>query len=828
MPHFATFCLDREKDIVIDLDREGGRLRYTLRTPNHSTGNLITNLAAITGHPLTKDESGLKVMTGTIPCHIDGENRRIYMFRLGQTKVANIYDDGRIERRASIPAIAKTLMSQTTDYNLSYYQTLVKTFIPAECKFRTDLHTHMNGNLPPDILIALGIFHRIRYPLYYVKKLGLDLTEAMRGELSERRAEAEKRFRGGDLKGKYLTRRIDDNTFIDFSELILGNLENAAENISKIRNSLAVMKDGQAVFADLEKVYIYRYVFARGVPMDGVSDAFTERFAPEEAALFAKVPDSDVASALAQMALDSENESFKGFKLYENALLWIARNYAGCGVSYAEISDTNLAKRAAAPALLERIHAAMPAITKETGVTLRFLAALRRIPLLIGPDQNEKKSHLAENLAVLKGVAGDPYVAGSDIVGEEANDIRELSGEIAEITKIAADHPSFVLRIHAGENDALTENVANAVLAVKESLAPGQAFPRMRIGHGLYTPNLKSKKGAALIKLLKDNGVALEFQLTSNVRLNNLSHLDRHPLPEYLSCGISCVQGTDGGALYGTNSIDEELSLERMVGLSQSELMKMKAAEDRIYDASMLSFSEKMTAFKAAFNASGAASVADFYGEKIGSEDAELLSGASAAPQLPASEALAAYVRPLPQGKLPVIVLGGSFNSDRHKTRMKASGKAFIDALLGAADPEKVFFVIGHRASAYEKYLAQEAKGRFEVFSFVPSLVTPREAQKLAALEIGVRISKEPVGMGLYKSFYYEIFKRRPSGVIALDANASGMNVIQDARNSRFKSSIFLYEGSADLKGKAKTLSGYVRTFKGGEDAAAVAAALNG
>ena len=29
-------------------------------------------------------------------------------------------------------------------------KTIVKTYIRSECKFRTDLHTHMNDNLPPD------------------------------------------------------------------------------------------------------------------------------------------------------------------------------------------------------------------------------------------------------------------------------------------------------------------------------------------------------------------------------------------------------------------------------------------------------------------------------------------------------------------------------------------------------------------------------------------------------------------------------------------------------------------------------------------------------
>ena len=79
----------------------------------------------------------------------------------------------------------------------------------------------------------------------------------------------------------------------------------------------------------------------------------------------------------------------------------------------------------------------------------------------------------------------------------------------------------------------------------------------------------------------------LEFQLTSNVRLNNLSDLDRHPLKDYLRAGVRCVQGTDGGALYGTNSIDEELALEKLLGLSHDELRQMRSAERAVVEAGM-------------------------------------------------------------------------------------------------------------------------------------------------------------------------------------------------------------------------------------------------
>ena len=254
MEYFGRLYLDKEKDIIVELFMEGETMHYVLKTPNHGTGNLITNLAEMCGLPLSLDEDGMKIIRGTLPCYVTAENRKVFIFRLRDTKVANIYPDGTIERKASIPAISKTLMSQTKDYRLDFKRTVVKTYILRECKFRTALHTHMNANVDPDILIALGIRHQIRYPLYYVKKLKLLITKAQEEALTAQRSRIKKRFEGSKLTGKYRTRRIDDNTFINFADLILNNPEHAEHNIPKIRASLAVMKDGQAVFTNLEKV----------------------------------------------------------------------------------------------------------------------------------------------------------------------------------------------------------------------------------------------------------------------------------------------------------------------------------------------------------------------------------------------------------------------------------------------------------------------------------------------------------------------------------------------------------------------------------------------
>ena len=797
MIFFQQFYLDKEKDIAVDLRMEGDRLFYTIRTPNHHTGNLITNLAKLCGLETEDDERGLKVVRGEIPSYYDGDNRKMYILRLGNTKIANIFPDGRVEMKASIPAISKTLMSQTRDYKLGVAKTIVKTYILGECKFRTDLHTHMNGNLPPDALIALGIVRQLRYPYYYIKKLGLRCNLPQTARLEKRRIAAEAALGETTLTGRHRERRIDDLTFINFAELILGNPADAQYNIDRIRNSLTIPKDGQAVFANLEKVYLYRYVFTKGVPAED----------PYSGINLALIPDREVSAYAEQMYRDRETERFGSNTLYQDLLLWIAREYRRRGIEYAEISDTGLLNRESFALKLREIHEIMPAVTRETGVTLRFLAGIRRIPLTIIRDRITPNDYLADNLQILRAIAGDPYVAGSDIIGEEINSILELRAVIRELVKIAGEQDGFVIRIHAGENDSLRDNVANSIACVAEALTPGQQMPSLRIGHGLYTCDLHKPKGQKLLADMKKYGVTLEFQITSNVRLNNLSRLDNHPLRQYLRAGVACVQGTDGGALYGTDSIDEELSLEKLLGLSYDELKKMRRTDGEILEQSMRIFERRMAAFR---EACGAGDAEKWYLRRLEetpriTQDLWKESG-----RIDAAEELKDLTGPLPEGLFPVVIAGGSFNNSNHRPNMRDEDKLLIDRLLDTLDPAKAFFVIGHSLAGQEGYLAERNGGRFRIVAIVPNRISRAEEKRLHAAGVSVRISIESSGMGLYKSFTYEIFKRMDSALIAFDGNAPAQNLLQEAKNARGKCRIFANTRSRELSLKAKTLEGYV------------------
>ena len=194
------FFLDKEKDICINIYRKSeDELTYIIETPNHKTGNLISNIAKLCNKEISRNKEGLKIIKGTLPACINGDNEIVYLLRLGGIKIATIYENGNVELKAKIPAIVKTLMSQTKNYNLPIEKTIMKSYILKKNKFKTDLHTHMNANLSADVLIALGLKRQIKYPLYYIKKLNLKMSKKQGKEIAKQQAIVAEQFKDSGL-----------------------------------------------------------------------------------------------------------------------------------------------------------------------------------------------------------------------------------------------------------------------------------------------------------------------------------------------------------------------------------------------------------------------------------------------------------------------------------------------------------------------------------------------------------------------------------------------------------------------------------------------------
>ena len=804
MNFFDKFYLDKEHDIIVNLYKENDDgLTYVIETPNHKTGNLITNLAKICDLPISKNEKDMKIIKGFIPTSINGDNKEVYIFRLGGIKVANIYNDGTIEIKAKIPAINKTLMSQTKEYKIPVNKTLIKSYILKKEKFRTDLHTHIHANLNSDDLIALGIKHQIQYPFYYIKKLGLKLSDKQANEMFQKRLIIEQKYSYEDLPGKKLIRKIDDNTFINFADLIINNPENMEENIAKIRNSLVLMKDGQAVFTNLEKLYLYRYVFSKGKTSEDKIDITKEKIS--------KITNREIRNILLQMLEDEKNEEYKNNTLLQDKLLWVAREYAKQGIYYSEISVTWIVRKGEEGArILQELHEILPKIEKETGVKLRFLGSFSRT--LMTEEQ------LKEGIDVLKVAAKSPYIVGSDIIGEEINDICNFKQLIKELVEFAVEQDDgFTIRIHAGENDSLRSNVQKSIECILDAVPEGKKMPKCRLGHGLYGIDVNTKQGQKIIEIMKENGVILEFQLTSNVRLNNLTDIASHPIKKYLENGVNCVQGSDGCGFYGTDCMEEQMALTNLLNLSEEDLIKMKNVEDNLIADSDKYFKEKSERFSKWLNGRNIkdAILEEEFKNIEKNKNRKFVIGNSK--NIDSKEILQEKVVKLPLDKFPIIVAGGSFNTQGRETKIDDRALGILKSLIQNIDTNKAYFIIGHKMEGYEKAvldIAKELNKDVEIDAIIPRKVNKNVAKNLLDNEVnGVCISTEQEELGIYKSFNYEIFERIPSIVLAFDGNSPVSNLVQEAKNGKAKAKIYINNNVEALKEKADSLDGYVTEF---------------
>ena len=237
---------------------------------------------------------------------------------------------------------------------------------------------------------------------------------------------------------------------------------------------------------------------------------------------------------------------------------------------------------------------------------------------------------------------------------------------------------------------------------------------------------------------------------------------------------------------------------------------QLTKAETQVMKEALCAFQLKQTALDLALNGQN---VRAYYEQMIQLHALENASLLSLPERQDSKEAFSSRIHDLPVDRVPVILIGGSFNNDRHLTRRRSEVCRMLDALLDEGDPQKMVFVIGHTLSGYERYLVEHNRGRYDVFAFVPSKIGAQDRHRLEDAGVSIRVSIEPSPMGVYKSFSYEIFKRRPSVLLALDGNSSAANMIQEAKNGKRKCHIFVFEAVRMLREKARSLEGYATLF---------------
>jgi hypothetical protein len=275
------------------------------------------------------------------------------------------------------------------------------------------------------------------------------------------------------------------------------------------------------------------------------------------------------------------------------------------------------------------------------------------------------------------------------------------------------------------------------------------------------------------------------------------------------------VQGTDGCGIYGTDTFDEQLALHNLLELDDSDFEKMRRVEDEIIEDADEYFKEKNKKFKK-FIHGRSLREAMFEEENVNLENAKKIN-LNNKMKINAEEQFKDKIIEFPQNKVPLIIAGGSFNGNNRETIIDEQERDAIKELVANLDEQKVYFVVGHTMSGYEKAFVEAAKSLnkdIEITAIVPNEIDEYDAEKIITENIdGVRISPEKE-MGLYKSFNYEIFERRNSIVLAFDGNSPVSNLVQEAKNGKGKAGIYVNSDAKVLKDKANSLDGYVKMFK--------------
>lgn len=262
----------------------------------------------------------------------------------------------------------------------------------------------------------------------------------------------------------------------------------------------------------------------------------------------------------------------------------IAKDAKADNVNYLELS---LASVISNTNQLKQLEEVMPNIEKETGVKIRFLGALWR---------HSDKEWNADEVDRLKVTAQSPYVVGCDVMGHETNSTMEFYDNIKELAKYAIKHdPNFVIRVHAGENPLFKANARQVLLAVEEAhyeLSQDSKkvlpYPQVRLGHGIYGfdepapwDEKERTKDISMQQLCDEIKPIIEFNMSSNLSLNNINGLSEIPIKKYMDSGIRVVLGTDGKGIYSTD-IEQEMILAHQAGLSIEDLQEIAKTEDLV------------------------------------------------------------------------------------------------------------------------------------------------------------------------------------------------------------------------------------------------------
>jgi len=158
-------------------------------------------------------------------------------------------------------------------------------------------------------------------------------------------------------------------------------------------------------------------------------------------------------------------------------------------------------------------------------------------------------------LAELAAAYGGRGVVGFDLAGAEAGN---AAGEHRAAFDIARKS-GLGITVHAGEA-AGPESIRQAIDDCGAS----------RLGHGTHL-----FEDPALMTRVRNEDIAIEVCLTSNVQTHSVARFEDHPVRRYFDEGLNVSLHTDNRLMSGTTVTDEYVRASEHLGFSVEELLEM-------------------------------------------------------------------------------------------------------------------------------------------------------------------------------------------------------------------------------------------------------------
>ena len=255
-------------------------------------------------------------------------------------------------------------------------------------------------------------------------------------------------------------------------------------------------------------------------------------------------------------------------ELFPEYLRALAEDYQKSGVEYADLSFYSIVSD---PEYMKMLEEHLPQIEAETGVNLKFI---------IGLSRDADKEWSLDDIDRVKSVARSPYVVGCDFMGHEMNQSLDFEEELQVLARyVMEEDPDFVIRVHAGESPVFKTNVYDALKTIKDahddleaSSGKTYAMPQVRIGHGLYGMDIdcdgkyRPVPPNGVFDLIVEMGAIIEFNMSSNLALNNINDISDVPIKKYLEKGVEVVLGTDGHGMYSTSRTSRNITCDSCRG----------------------------------------------------------------------------------------------------------------------------------------------------------------------------------------------------------------------------------------------------------------------